>query len=337
MPYRSALLGCGPRAHSHAAAYASVDRAELVAACDLDANRRNAFGAAFAVDTYADLDHMLATVRPDIVHVVTQPASRVALLSRLADAAVPLVVVEKPVALTPADARAIATLGQSRKIVVNHQLRLFDYHQRIATAVADGSLGKFVSFSASCRGNLAQQGTHMMDLLLLLAGDGRPAEVLGAIYEGRFDTTHPAPAMATGLFTFDDDRRAALCCGTHAPAARDEQNHWLHCQVAANGERGHGWASIGQSWEIRTQDTSVGGPTGWESHDRAGQARLVEACCDWLDDDASPHPCRLESALVGLNALFGLVLSALERRPVALPCEPPDDLLDLARAAVERP
>ena len=52
---------------------------------------------------------------------------------------------------------------------------------------------------------------------------------------------------------------------------------------------------------------------------------------DWLLDEAKPHPTRLERSLAQFNVILGLYVSALEARPVDLPCDPPDGLLDSLR------
>ena len=66
--------------------------------------------------------------------------------------------------------------------------------------------------------------------------------------------------------------------------------------------------------------------------DELAQARLTEACFDWLDDEAKPHPTRLERSLAEFNAILGIYTSALNSAPVDLPFDPPDGLLDALKA-----
>ena len=77
MPYRSAILGCGPRAAIHIRAYEGLDEIRLVAACDRDCERLQDYGKKFPIPhLYEDLEQMLADESPDILHIVTPPAIR---------------------------------------------------------------------------------------------------------------------------------------------------------------------------------------------------------------------------------------------------------------------
>jgi len=72
---RAAILGTGGIANAHAEAIlAERDRVVLVAACDLDTDRVNAFADKYHVpQRFTDLDQMLASVSPDLVHLCTPP------------------------------------------------------------------------------------------------------------------------------------------------------------------------------------------------------------------------------------------------------------------------
>ena len=104
MQYRCAFLGCGGRAVGHAEAYEFVTRGERVALCDLNEERLRTFGDRFGVEKrYTDLDTMLREEKPDLVHCVTDPTLRVPLMTRLAEAGVPAVLVEKPICISADD------------------------------------------------------------------------------------------------------------------------------------------------------------------------------------------------------------------------------------------
>ena len=75
--YRSLLLGCGPRAGEHVDVYKELKNMKMVAVCDMQKERREDFKKRFNVPaTYADYEKALSEVKPDIVHIVTQPANR---------------------------------------------------------------------------------------------------------------------------------------------------------------------------------------------------------------------------------------------------------------------
>ena len=76
--HRSLLLGCGPRAVEHADVYRDLPDMELVAVCDRLAERRTSFQERFGVAAaYDEYERALSEVRPDVVHLVTQPTRRV--------------------------------------------------------------------------------------------------------------------------------------------------------------------------------------------------------------------------------------------------------------------
>src|SRR4051812_42417880 len=78
---RVALVGCGRISTYHLAALKAIRAVEVVAVCDLNegivretASRHGIRGC------YTDVEAMLREVRPDVVHLLTPPASHVGLV-----------------------------------------------------------------------------------------------------------------------------------------------------------------------------------------------------------------------------------------------------------------
>ena len=142
---RVALLGCGRIAHVHAGYLRQVPEAECVGACDLDAASREAFTARWQLPTFADAEELLAAAQPDVVHVLTPPATHAQLAIELLQGGVH-VLVEKPMALTVADADAVLAAARrtGRLLTVDHN-RWFDPVVRQARALLEaGRLGTLV-------------------------------------------------------------------------------------------------------------------------------------------------------------------------------------------------
>lgn len=123
-----AILGGGKMAGQHAAAIATLKNARLLAVADpvvAEADLRARFGT--EVKIYRDATALLREVSPDVVHIVTPPASHVD-LARLALEHGAHVYVEKPFALTEADARAVLALAEARglKACAAHQVLFQD-------------------------------------------------------------------------------------------------------------------------------------------------------------------------------------------------------------------
>ena len=334
--HKSCCLGCGPRARGHAEAYKRVTQARLEAVCDMNAERLAKFADDFAIPRrYTDLDTMLAREKPDLLHVVTQPRDRVDLLAAASDRDVPAVLVEKPLALDSADFRAIQALGQRTRtrICVNHQLR---FHPRILEflhAVRGGQIGDVRLIDGSAQLGLAGQGTHILNLVFAFAG-ARPARILGQA-SGKakwLSGDHPAPDMALADIAFEGGVRAILACGTNAPPTSAAPQEWFHKRIAVFGTRGFiHWKM--ESWEAHTLAGGYrAGTKSYGAEDVLGQAAMTDAIFDWLEDDSKPHPNRLEVSLAESNTVLGLFQSALDRRAVALPFEPNEQLLDALRA-----
>lgn len=111
---RVALLGGGKMAVQHAAAIRHCGGAKLVAVAD-PALQPSELQARFGADVtpFADLESMLDEAKPDVVHIVTPPATHAPLAKACLTADVH-VYVEKPFALTTADAESILALAATK-------------------------------------------------------------------------------------------------------------------------------------------------------------------------------------------------------------------------------
>ncbi|MBI3782723.1 MAG: Gfo/Idh/MocA family oxidoreductase [Deltaproteobacteria bacterium] len=143
--FRVALLGCGRIAHVHAGYLRQVPEVDFVGACDLEASLREAFTARWQVPTYAEIDELLAASQPDVVHLLTPPATHPRLAVELLQRGVHLMV-EKPMAFSVAEADAMVQAAQiaGRLITVDHN-RWFDpVVQRARHLLESGRLGSLV-------------------------------------------------------------------------------------------------------------------------------------------------------------------------------------------------
>lgn len=335
MEYRSAFVGCGPRAHGHADAYRLVSRSRAVACCDMDPTRLQEFGDRHGIaNRYTDLDEMLAAERPHLVHLVTKPDLRVALMTHLSDAGVPAVLVEKPACVGSEDYKALRRLEErsATKFAVNLQLR---HHPRILAFLEDirtGALGTVRFIDASAGLPMAGQGVHVLDLMFAFAGYA-PVERVVGIASGYddIDGTHPSPNTMTAVLTFEGGIRGVVQAGEGYPVFEPDPAVWMHKRVAVAGTHGYRhWRMAG--WERSGPDgTLETGPSDYGEQDVSGQAALTEAVLDWIGDDSAIAPTNLRTALDEWLVVLACYESALTTRPVEMPFEPSDDLLDRYR------
>jgi predicted dehydrogenase len=339
--FKCAFLGCGPRARRHALAYQFVQRGRMVAACDLNEERLHAFGEEFGIGArYTDIHEMLDKERPDVLHIVTLPSLRVELMTIAAEHGVPGAIVEKPIALQGEDwrqLRALDALGKT-KFCVNTQLHFHARNLELKRDVAAGRIGEVRFVDVSARSTPLDQGVHVLELAHSYNGFAPFAHVFGQVAAAAdLQSHHPAPGMATAAIGFTNGVRGLLTCGACAPFAtgRTDVKYW-HKRISAYGTEGFvQWTMEG--WERRTADGGYEhGSHDYTEEDDLAQGRLTEAVFDWLLDDAQPHPTRLARSLDQFNAILGLYVSALESRPVELPCDPPDGLLAALRARLMR-
>jgi predicted dehydrogenase len=331
--YRCAIVGCGPRARMHALAYELIDRGELVACCDLDDGRKIAFSQQFGIPGYADALDMLRQERPDVVHLVTPPHNRAELMSLVQDQNVPACIVEKPIAYQVSDWRELVRLEATAKtkFAVNHQFRWHTNLARCRAALQSRRLGhvRFLDLSAGM--NVSGQGTHILDYAMSLNEDTPVVEVFGAASGARgMAEYHPAPDSTAGHVLFANGVHGMWVNGPTAPRTGDATTTWQHVRVAAYTERGHVlWEEFGK-WEILSPDGLEAGRTAdmeaWHAGNHAAQAGLTSAVFDWIEDDKKPAGTNLRIGLHQWEVVLALYASALWRKPVEIPFDPPKDL-----------
>jgi len=146
--YRSAFLGCGPRARQHADAYRFVKQGKMVAICDLDEKQLDAFSKEFNIRAcYTDIRAMLGKERPDLLHIVTPPGLRVPLMSIAPEYEVPVVIIEKPIAIQPEGRWTPCLVG----------MEVLGNHIAVTVPVAQGLVDRLLHF---CEWMFFQQPEH---------------------------------------------------------------------------------------------------------------------------------------------------------------------------------
>ena len=109
---RVALIGCGRIARVHHAYLHRLPQVELVGVCDTDATARQSFASAVNLPAFASVAELLERARPDAVHVLTPPVTHAPLATELLRQGVN-VLVEKPLAMTAAEADAVMERARS--------------------------------------------------------------------------------------------------------------------------------------------------------------------------------------------------------------------------------
>lgn len=224
---RVALVGCGRIAHVHAGYLRQVPEVEFVGACDLDAGARSAFARRWQVPTFLDVDEMLAAAEPDAAHVVTPPATHARLAKELLAAGLH-VMVEKPMALTTAEADEMLAAAQAagRVLTVDHN-RWFDPVVLAARRLLDsGQLGELAGVDVF-------QGAPLADDTGAAAEHWTARLPGGSLYDS-------APHPAYLLRGFLGPIRSVRVTARHTPTGAVEE-----LRAVVDGERALGSFTLG--------------------------------------------------------------------------------------------
>jgi predicted dehydrogenase len=335
-PYRTVLVGCGPRGRQHALGLrANGSRFALTAVCDLDCHRLDALADELGgVRRYSQAEAMLVDETPDVLCFATPCAIRLPLVELGVAHGVRAIALEKPLAPSLTEARRIVDVCAAAGVngVVCHQLRHGAHWQRAREIVAAGAIGEVRSVHATARPSMLRVGTHLIDCALWLAGIERAHWVIGqAVGTAGYGDDHPCPDHLAGMAALDGDVRAVLEVGTLAPRALDEAGFWGDLAVAVTGTAGWVRVVLGGGWQASVDGRVECGPPDLSPH----EARHLGLLADWLDDPRREHPGNLARSYRGLEILMGMALSALERRRVEMPIEtPPEAILERLRAAL---
>jgi predicted dehydrogenase len=190
-PTRLALVGCGFYAQNHLHAWVDLqpEGANLVAVCDLDADRAAAAAKTYGASAFTDVAEMLGAVKPDLVDVVTQMHGHRAVAELLAAHGVGMIV-QKPLAPSWADCVAIAEAVSAAGVfaAVHENFRYQPQMKRVKTLIESEAIGKVTSARISFRigldvyttqpyllteprGILLDVGIHLLDLARFFCGE----------------------------------------------------------------------------------------------------------------------------------------------------------------------
>lgn len=199
-PIRAAIVGTGYIAEFHARAIRQLPGVELVATCDANLNRAQAFARNWNIpQAFASLAQMLQQARTDCVHILTPPDLHFA-IAREALEAGQHVFLEKPMCTNAEDSDTLVKLAQERglQLGVSHNFLFSKAFERLRQAVSERQLGPidhitfthfyelgqirfgpFDTWMLRSPGNvILETGPHLVSALLDLVG---PPEAVSVI------------------------------------------------------------------------------------------------------------------------------------------------------------
>ncbi|MGB3540639.1 MAG: Gfo/Idh/MocA family oxidoreductase [Mesorhizobium sp.] len=225
MAFGWGIVGTGGIAHRFAADLAHAPGARIAAVHSRSAEKAGEFRTAFGVDrTYTDLDALLADSAVDVVYLAT-PNALHAKQALQAIAAGKPVLVEKPLALSTADAERIEKASLAKGVFVMEAMwtRFLPAVRRASARITAGDIGSITAiradlsymreesadsrfFDAQGGGALFDLGVYPISLTLHLLG--RPNSV-----SGRWRAAHSGVDRSAEIDLCYDGATAQLSCG----------------------------------------------------------------------------------------------------------------------------
>jgi predicted dehydrogenase len=141
-----AVIGSGFMGGLLARTASELPYSSCVGAADVDVVRAESLTARYGGKAYENFEDMLDTEHPDTVFIATPEPGHVAPVRAAAERGVQIFL-EKPIATTLEDADTICQVsGNARvKLLVGHVLRFEVSYAMIRSAIAEGSIGRFLS------------------------------------------------------------------------------------------------------------------------------------------------------------------------------------------------
>lgn len=302
-PLRVAIVGAGVIARTHARIAEAHDDLVLAAIIDPVLPAAHALAAESAMQrpsVYGSLAEALAAASFDLV-VITTPSGSHAQLAEEALESGCHVVIEKPVDIDLARARALAQRAEQsdRVVSVMTQRRFAPAVRAVSRAVDEGRFGAVTSGTATLAwwrddayydsaawrgtwaadggGALMNQGVHTVDVLLSLMGT--PVTVAGIAVTIGHDRLE-VEDVAGALISFQNGAVATLLAST---AAFPENS----TRVQVHGTRGSAYLQDGLLEYFHADDAHDGSPRGWA---RAGNQAAREVGPADLPGGAAPVP-----------------------------------------------
>ncbi len=146
---RIGIVGCGVVARIHISAIRRIRHAEVVAVCDVNQGLAEEMARRFNIGSYyAGLPELLSGAKLDVVHVTTPPQTHPAVCTQAMEAGCH-VLVEKPMALTVAEAdKMIATARTAKvRLCVVHNLQFASMVLKAKSMVGKGLIGDIVAMN----------------------------------------------------------------------------------------------------------------------------------------------------------------------------------------------
>ncbi len=335
---RTCIVGC-KRGYRVVRRLGDLQEYEVVGVCDLIEDRvEEAAEGLGGVSGYTDFSEMLDAEEPDVVFVATNTPPRAELTIAAAEAGVPGIIAEKPMAMSMGEARAMvdACERNGTRMIVTHQRRMGSDMVELRALIEEGAIGEVYLVRASCAGDMLSDGTHAFNSVRWLLGDEPAVWLLGQVFrrlpseeeanapefDGHtgFRFGHPVENGTISSIQFESGVRAEVFTGRARLPERAYQDYEVF------GTKGRLWRPGDRDpSRIWTEDDS-----GWREveirpahrrEDRMGaMPEAWKAFADYLRYGGD-HPLSMDKALRDHELVMGVYESARVTGRIEFPLE----------------
>jgi predicted dehydrogenase len=227
-----AVVGSGSIADQHLGAIKEIGQARLAGVYSRGVDKARKIGEREKCRWTTDYRELLRDPAVEIVDIVTSSGSHSSIALEALEAG-KHVLVEKPMAMTSAEADKLLALARSKGLTLGvvSQRRFEDQHQAVKKAVDSGAIGKLLLVEVSCpyyrdqayydsadwRGKIAtdggaimNQGIHSVDLMLWFAGPAKTVLGRTATQTHRME----AEDLALAIVTFESGAFGTIMAST---------------------------------------------------------------------------------------------------------------------------
>jgi predicted dehydrogenase len=321
-PLRVAFVGTGPRSLQSARMLVDSGIGTPVGFWNRTPDGAERAAAQFSAPAYREIGELVERTHPDLVAIMTHPSARAEPLAAAVGAGARAILIEKPVALTPAELDRVEAAAGDAFVMINTQYQWMPHWQRYLALIGAGALGEIRSIRASVGVDILEQGPHALSLAMAAAdaaGLAGPTWTLAGA-DGTFDFAAVAVPSDT-VAAFDlGEARLTLTAGGAAPPVPGETVRAFQQQTEIVGSFGRIWVSLNQGSQLWLAAAHEDVPTSWDRDDYASQTGLFAAIAEAIEEPGlkSVFPTRLEVAGRQARMLFGAIASAEAGRRVRL-------------------
>jgi predicted dehydrogenase len=198
--YRVAIIGLGRMAstiddevrdslsdwvpYSIASACKEIESVELIAGADILPEKREAFKQRWGVNAlYEDYLEMINKEKPDLVAICTKGKLHAEMGTRVAEAGVPMIYLEKAIACSMKEADMLLNACKNNNTLLNTGvLRRFNRQYRKARQlIENGEIGNVITIAHYAAASLLHGHIHSVDTIMYLLGDPKAKSVWGEL------------------------------------------------------------------------------------------------------------------------------------------------------------